>query len=78
VNLSSNIKRQACSISSELFQDPGEQPEVLKGTWTAYRNICTRGLISEVVKEMIFVAISGAKNVRTAKLPTLHSAAFCK
>ncbi len=44
-----------------FFKTLANSPSVLQGTWSAYKSISTRGTISEVVKEMIFVAISVAK-----------------
>jgi AhpD family alkylhydroperoxidase len=58
-----------------FFKTLANSPEVLKGTWSAYRNISTRGFISEVVKEMIFVAISAAKKCAYCEAAHL---AFCR
>jgi uncharacterized peroxidase-related enzyme len=48
---------------------------VLEGTWSVYRNVSTRGSISEVLKEMMFVAISAAKKCVYCEAAHL---AFCR
>src|SRR6266403_5621216 len=58
-----------------FFKTLANSPSVLQGTWSAYKNLSTRGTISEVVKEMIFVAISVAKKCAYCEAAHL---AFCR
>jgi uncharacterized peroxidase-related enzyme len=58
-----------------FFKTLANSPAVLEGTWTAYRNVSTRGSIPEVLKEMIFVAISAAKNCAYCEAAHI---AFCR
>jgi uncharacterized peroxidase-related enzyme len=58
-----------------FFTTLANSPAVLEGTWGVYRNISTRGSISEVLKEMIFVAISAAKKCEYCEAAHL---AFCR
>ena len=48
---------------------------VLQGTWSVYRDVSTRGAISEALKEMIFVAISAATDCAYCEAAHL---AFCR
>lgn len=48
---------------------------VLQGTWSVYRHVSTRGQIPESVKEMMFVAISVAKNCKYCEVAHV---AFCR
>jgi uncharacterized peroxidase-related enzyme len=58
-----------------FFTILANSPAALEGTWSVYRNISTRGSISEVLKEMIFVAISAAKKCEYCEAAHL---AFCR
>lgn len=58
-----------------FFKTLANSPAVLEGTWSVYRNLSTRGSISEVLKEMIFVAISAAKQCTYCEAAHL---AFCR
>jgi uncharacterized peroxidase-related enzyme len=58
-----------------FFQTLANSQDVLEGTWNVYRNVSTRGSISEVLKEMIFVAISAAKKCVYCEAAHL---AFCR
>ena len=57
-----------------FFKTLANSSPVLEGTWSVYRNVSTRGSITEVVKEMIFVAISAAKQCAYCEAAHL---AFC-
>jgi uncharacterized peroxidase-related enzyme len=48
---------------------------VLEGTWSVYRHVSTQGLIPESVKEMMFVAISVAKQCKYCEVAHV---AFCR
>lgn len=58
-----------------FFQTLANSTSVLQGTWCVYRDVSTRGLISEALKEMIFVAISGATECAYCEAAHL---AFCR
>jgi uncharacterized peroxidase-related enzyme len=58
-----------------FFKTLANSPAVLEGTWSVYRNISTRGSLSEALKEMIFVAISAAKKCEYCEAAHL---AFCR
>jgi|SRR6267142_29755 len=58
-----------------FFKTLATSPDVLEGTWSVYRSVSTRGSISEVLKEMIFVAISAAKKCEYCEAAHL---AFCR
>ena len=45
-----------------FFKTLAHAPHALEATWTAYRGISTRGALPEALKEMIFVAVSVARN----------------
>jgi uncharacterized peroxidase-related enzyme len=50
-------------------------PDALTGTWTAYRDIGRGGTLPHVLKEMVFSAISVARNCKYCAAAHL---AFCK
>jgi len=58
-----------------FFQTLANSTPVLQGTWSVYRDVSTRGLISEALKEMIFVAISAATECAYCEAAHL---AFCR
>jgi uncharacterized peroxidase-related enzyme len=58
-----------------FFKTLANSPAVLEGTWSVYRNVSTRGSVSEALKEMIFVAISAAKKCEYCEAAHL---AFCR
>ena len=58
-----------------FFKTLANNPAILEGTWTVYRNVSTRGSMPEALKEMIFVAISAAKNCSYCEAAHL---AFCR
>ena len=58
-----------------FFKTLANNPAVLEGTWTVYCNVSTRGSMPEALKEMIFVAISAAKNCSYCEAAHL---AFCR
>jgi uncharacterized peroxidase-related enzyme len=69
------LKVKHLRIVPNFFKTLANSPAVLQGTWTAYRNVSTRGSISEVLKEMIFVAISAAKHCTYCEAAHI---AFCR
>ncbi len=62
-------------IIPNFFKTLTNNPTVLQATWSVYRDVSSRGLIEEAVKEMIFVAISAAKNCAYCQAAHL---AFCR
>jgi uncharacterized peroxidase-related enzyme len=58
-----------------FFKTLANSPSVLQGTWNVYRDVSTRGLVPEALKEMIFVAISAAKKCNYCEAAHL---AFCR
>jgi uncharacterized peroxidase-related enzyme len=62
-------------IIPNFFKTLANSPSALQGTWSVYRDVSSRGLIEEAVKEMIFVAISAAKNCAYCEAAHL---AFCR
>lgn len=58
-----------------FFKTLANSPSVLQGTWNVYRDVSTRGLVDEALKEMIFVAISAAKSCAYCEAAHL---AFCR
>jgi uncharacterized peroxidase-related enzyme len=58
-----------------FFKTIANSRAVLEGTWSAYRNVSTRGSIPEPIKEMLFVAISAAKKCVYCEAAHL---AFCR
>lgn len=58
-----------------FFQTLANSTSVLQGTWSVYRDVSTRGAISEALKEMIFVAISAATDCAYCEAAHL---AFCR
>src|SRR5579859_2431685 len=57
-----------------FFKTLAHAPESLDATWMAYRGITTRGALPEALKEMIFVAVSVARNCKYCEAAHL---AFC-
>ena len=57
-----------------FFKTLAHAPESLEATWMAYRGISTRGALPEALKEMIFVAISVARDCKYCAAAHL---AFC-
>ncbi len=57
-----------------FFKTLAHSPQSLEATWTAYRGISTRGALPESLKEMIFVAISTARDCKYCEAAHL---AFC-
>ena len=58
-----------------FFKTLANSTRVLQGTWRVYRDVSTRGEISEPLKEMIFVAISAATECIYCEAAHL---AFCR
>jgi uncharacterized peroxidase-related enzyme len=58
-----------------FFQTLANSTPTLQGTWSVYRDVSTRGIVPEVLKEMIFVAISAATDC--AYCEAAH-VAFCR
>ena len=58
-----------------FFKALANSPTALRATWEAYRNNSWRGSVPTVLKEMIFVAISTARDCRYCEIAHL---AFCK
>lgn len=58
-----------------FFQTLANSTPVLQGTWSVYRDVSTRGAVSEALKEMIFVAISAATDCAYCEAAHL---AFCR
>jgi uncharacterized peroxidase-related enzyme len=57
-----------------FFKTLGHAPQSLEATWMAYRGISARGALPEALKEMIFVAISVARDCKYCAAAHL---AFC-
>lgn len=57
-----------------FFKTLAHAPQSLEATWMAYRGITTRGALPEALKEMMFVAISVARNCKYCEAAHL---AFC-
>jgi uncharacterized peroxidase-related enzyme len=57
-----------------FFKTLAQAPQILDATWMAYRGISTRGSLPEALKEMIFVAISVARDCGYCEAAHL---AFC-
>jgi uncharacterized peroxidase-related enzyme len=57
-----------------FFKTLAHAPQVLDATWMVYRGISTRGSLPEALKEMIFVAISVARDCKYCEAAHL---AFC-
>lgn len=57
-----------------FFKTLAHAPQALEATWMAYRGTTTRGALPEALKEMIFVAISVARDCKYCKAAHL---AFC-
>jgi uncharacterized peroxidase-related enzyme len=58
-----------------FFQTLANSTSVLQGTWNVYRDVSTRGMIPEALKEMIFVAISAKADCAYCEAAHL---AFCR
>ena len=58
-----------------FFKTIANSPTALRATWEAYRNVSWRGTVPTVLKEMMFVAISVARECRYCEVAHL---AFCK
>jgi len=63
------------SFVPNFFKTLANSPTALRATWEAYRNNSWRGTVPTVLKEMIFVAISTARDCRYCEIAHL---AFCK
>ena len=59
-----------------FFKTLANSQAVLEGTWIVYPNVSTRGSISEVLKEMMFVAISAAEQCTYCEAAHLAFAGF--
>jgi uncharacterized peroxidase-related enzyme len=57
-----------------FFKTLAHAPQSLAATWMVYRGISTRGALPEALKEMIFVAISVARDCKYCEAAHL---AFC-
>jgi uncharacterized peroxidase-related enzyme len=57
-----------------FFKTLAHAPDSLEATWMVYRGLSTRGALPEALKEMIFVAISAARNCNYCEAAHL---AFC-
>ena len=58
-----------------FFKTLANNPTVVQGTWSVYRDVSSQGFIEEALKEMIFVAISAAKKCTYCEAAHL---AFCR
>ena len=58
-----------------FFKTLANSPTALRATWEAYRNVSWRGTVPTVLKEMMFVAISAARDCQYCEIAHL---AFCK
>jgi uncharacterized peroxidase-related enzyme len=63
------------SFVPNFFKTLANSPTSLRATWEAYRNNSWRGTVPTVLKEMMFVAISTARDCRYCEIAHL---AFCK
>ena len=63
------------SFVPNFFKTLANSPTALRATWEAYRNNSWRGTIPTVLKEMMFVAVSTARDCRYCEIAHL---AFCK
>jgi uncharacterized peroxidase-related enzyme len=63
------------SFVPNFFKTLANSPTALRATWEAYRNNSWRGTVPTVLKEMMFVAISAARDCRYCEIAHL---AFCK
>ena len=57
-----------------FFKTLAHAPQALEATWMVYRGLSTRGSLPEALKEMIFVAISVARDCRYCEAAHM---AFC-
>lgn len=57
-----------------FFKTLAHAPQALDATWMVYRGVTTRGSLPEALKEMIFVAISVARDCKYCEAAHL---AFC-
>ena len=63
------------SFVPNFFKTLANSPTALRATWEAYRNNSWRGTVPTILKEMMFVAISTARDCRYCEIAHL---AFCK
>ena len=57
-----------------FFKTLANAPAAMEGTWNVYRDVSNRGLLPTALKEMLFVAISAARNCQYC---TTAHLAFC-
>jgi uncharacterized peroxidase-related enzyme len=57
-----------------FFKTLANAPAAMEGTWNVYRDVGNRGLLPTALKEMLFVAISAARNCQYC---TTAHLAFC-
>ena len=57
-----------------FFKTLAHAPAAMEGTWNVYRDVGNQGLLPTVLKEMLFVAISAARNCQYC---TTAHLAFC-
>jgi uncharacterized peroxidase-related enzyme len=57
-----------------FFKTLAHAPAAMEGTWNVYRDVGNRGLLPTALKEMVFVAISAARNCQYC---TTAHLAFC-
>lgn len=62
------------SFVPNFFKTLANSPTALRATWEAYRNNSWRGTVTTVLKEMMFVAISAARDCHDE----IAYLAFCK
>jgi uncharacterized peroxidase-related enzyme len=82
INAEEEVKRIFVEIRREkrlpfvpnFFKTLALAPKSLQATWTAYRGITTSGALPEALKEMIFVAISVARDCKYCEAAHM---AFC-
>jgi uncharacterized peroxidase-related enzyme len=67
-------RTKATAFVPNFFKTLAHAPAAMEGTWNVYRDVCNRGLLPTALKEMVFVAISAARNCQYC---TTAHLAFC-
>lgn len=66
---------KSTSFVPNFFKTMANSPTAVRGTWDVYRQVGNLGVVPTVLKEMIFVVISAARNCKYCESAHL---AFCK
>jgi uncharacterized peroxidase-related enzyme len=67
-------RTKGTSFVPNFFKTLANAPAAMEGTWNVYRNVGNRGLLPTALKEMLFVAVSAARNCQYC---TTAHLAFC-